>query len=501
MPKEHNKKYQKEYNKKNVIVLQILCLCIFSLILNFCSDSNNSSSKQPSTFSFPKAEIQIVFDDAMVIDQIASGGNETGVITYTSSTTSVATVHETTGAVTIVGVGSTIITATREVEADANAVTAMYTLTVRIGTDTLTFLETRIEAGVGDAEITDQIAIGGNGKGAITYTSDDTNVATVNVNSGTVTIVAVGETTITATRASDTNYKLISASYTLAVIVLTPIRTIAELKNIKNNLDGNYALAANIDLSGETNWTPIGDETAKFTGTINGRAYNINGLNSSEHRYAGLFGFMANAKIKNLKLVVGNISASSSFRRSYAGGLVAYAENSSVSNSCVRVEGDISAATSGPHAGGLIGYAKNSSIKNSSTIINGNISSSTSSQGAYAAGSVGFLNDNSSINNSYTNFTGNISASASGSAYVGGLVGLADNNSSISNSYVDLSGNISVLTSSASGAYAGGLLGLAFRNSSIKNSYADIEGDISSSTPDSFGDSYAGGLIGRILRY
>ena len=54
------------------------------------------------------------------------------------------------------------------------------------------------------------------GNGVVTYHSNDNSVATVN-EKGEVTVVGVGETTITATAAETKNYKLGTASYTLTV--------------------------------------------------------------------------------------------------------------------------------------------------------------------------------------------------------------------------------------------------------------------------------------------
>ena len=55
------------------------------------------------------------------------------------------------------------------------------------------------------------------GDGTVTYSSSNTNVATVNKTTGEVTIVGVGTATITATAAATMNYKERSASYTLTV--------------------------------------------------------------------------------------------------------------------------------------------------------------------------------------------------------------------------------------------------------------------------------------------
>lgn len=51
----------------------------------------------------------------------------------------------------------------------------------------------------------------------VTYSSSNTSVATVNESTGEVTLVAAGETTITATAAADATYKAGDASYTLTV--------------------------------------------------------------------------------------------------------------------------------------------------------------------------------------------------------------------------------------------------------------------------------------------
>ena len=71
--------------------------------------------------------------------------------------------------------------------------------------------------------------IGGNGDGAVTWTSNNENMATVNENTGLVTIVGNGEAvTITATKASDGNYDVQTATVTF-----TPSK-----KTVSIKLDG-----------------------------------------------------------------------------------------------------------------------------------------------------------------------------------------------------------------------------------------------------------------------
>lgn len=75
-----------------------------------------------------------------------------------------------------------------------------------------------------------------------------------------------------------------------------PISTKENLKAIANDLDGDYILTNDIDISGE-NWTPIGTEEDPFTGTLDGDGYTISGLTikgdpftAAGEYYYGLFG-------------------------------------------------------------------------------------------------------------------------------------------------------------------------------------------------------------------
>ena len=431
----------------------------------------------------------------------ATATSQRTAITYTSNTPGVATVDSSSGEVTIQAAGSTTITATLMTDTNYNEATESYTLTVVKGTETLTFASTFTRqignpdlflSGNGSVSVLDgsnlsfaRIASSPNATGTITYTLSpdaDTGVATVDSATGVVTIVATGKTTITATRASDANYNAASASYTL--IVAEPVESFSDLDRM--SLNGHYALTANIELS-EDAWRPIGyDAENKFTGSLNGRNFKISNLNiSSGYTSAGLFGYINNASISNLGVVVaGNISSFPTI-----GALVGVAENSSISNSYVEITGNISNSN---YAGGLVGDASDSLISNSYVEITGNISNSN-----YAGGLVGDASD-SLISNSYAVITGNIS-----SPYLAaGLIGFVQN-SPISHSYAVVNGNISA-TSSSFDAYAGGLVGDA-RDSLISNSYADVRGSISAhvTSPgisDEANDAisgYAAGLIGR----
>ena len=412
----------------------------------------------------------------------ATSTNASRTITYKSDKDVIATVGASSGVVTIVGAGAAIITATHVEDANYKEATAMYALDVERGTDTLSFPQETITvaAVISDTLSAPQTATTMSGQGTITYTSSEENVVAVDANSGEITILDTGESIITATRAEDGNYNQATTSYTLTVITPTPIGTLEDLEKIRGSLDGNYALMANIDLSGIESWQPIGDEMDKFTGRFNGRDFKIIGLNSSGHQYAGLFGYVDGASIRNLEVMAGNVSASSS-----AGVLVGRASNASISNSRADVAGNVSAST---YAGGLVGQTNNSTISNSYADVAGNVSSPS------AGGLVGDASSNSLINNSYAIVAGEVSATSSSSTHAGGLVGRASS-SPISNSYAIVASDVSSSSTSSSFSYAGGLVGQA-SSSPISNSYARVAGDVSAISTSNL-TAYAGGLVGQ----
>ena len=283
-----------------------------------------------------------------------------------------------------------------------------------------------------------------------------------------------------------------SASATTMIFRISSAAELAAIRTDSTSLARHYALTGNIDLSHITNWQPIGNRTNKFTGSFDGNGYNISGVSSTGYKYAGLFGYVENANISNVGVLVGNISSSSSSGFSYSGGLVGYAVRSPISNSYALVEGSISSSSS---SGGLVGSAFYGLISNSYAVVTGNISSSSSGF-SYSGALVGYAFD-SPISNSYTVVEGSIS-SLGGSSSSGGLAGYAYY-SPISNSYAVVEGGISSSSSSSSStssSSSGGLVGYA-RSSPISNSYALVEGSISSSL---YSDSYSGGLVGRADR-
>lgn len=142
-------------------------------------------------------------------------------ISYASSNEYVATLAED-GSVTIVGEGETTITATAEANDAYEAALASYTLTVEGDRESASLAWS-------ESAYTATLASDGNSfptlsnphSLAVTYSSSDESVATIDASSGEITLVAEGTVAIIATSAADDSYAAGSASYTLKVVKQT----------------------------------------------------------------------------------------------------------------------------------------------------------------------------------------------------------------------------------------------------------------------------------------
>jgi hypothetical protein len=154
-------------------------------------------TKANQTITFGTLPIMSFGDPTATLMGTSSSGLP---VSYTSSNTSVATVSGST--LTIVGVGTSTITASQTGNANFNPATSVtQNLTVVKANQSITF-GTLATKTFGDAAFALN-ATTSSGL-AISYTSSNTNVATVSGN--TVTIVGVGTTTITALQAGNGNF-------------------------------------------------------------------------------------------------------------------------------------------------------------------------------------------------------------------------------------------------------------------------------------------------------
>jgi len=180
-----------------------------------------------------------------------SGGSY-GAISYSSATPAVATVNSS-GVITPVSVGTSVITATQAAVVGVNAqATQTYTVTVNpTPVPTLTFATQNSASVTLSGSLTNAATSTIPSGGGISYTSSNTAVATVN-NAGVITTVAAGTSTITATQAAAAGINtLATATYTITVnALLTPTLTFATPTSASVALGGALTNAATSTNSG-----------------------------------------------------------------------------------------------------------------------------------------------------------------------------------------------------------------------------------------------------------
>ncbi len=185
-----------------------------SVILDVIDKIKQSSS----SLTFTTDPLTVVYSpDGTITDRTATpnvGG--VGELTYSSSNQNVATVNQTTGEVTIVSAGKTIITATLSGDDTYAPLPKQYELTVTKAEQALLSDPTPTTATFGDGQL--EVSAGGGSidGGTITATSSsNTDVATVS--NGKIVITGAGTTTITITKEGNNNYRPIDATYTFTV--------------------------------------------------------------------------------------------------------------------------------------------------------------------------------------------------------------------------------------------------------------------------------------------
>jgi hypothetical protein len=267
-----------------------------------------------------------------------------------------------------------------------------------------------------------------------------------------------------------------------------------DLNNIRNNLDANYILGKNIDIScyidkSTEEWLPIGNENNIFSGNFNGQNNTIKGLfiNRPDTSYVGLFGHTSNSKIYNLNVIDANVIGNN-----YVGILTGNSEYTNLSN--ISTSGDLLGNT---YIGGVLGfflYSDGTNLKYD-ILISYNQTFSRGAGGIFGVGYfVNLINSSSFVD---INF----------STYAGGLIGygecitisdsyskrniIVENNAGgIAGGDVDLTIEKSYSLVSITGELIGGLIGESY-NVNISNSYSLSDLNVTGND--------AGGISGYIL--
>ena len=166
----------------------------------------NSGTSYTGTFNGQVQSWDYTLPQDVVVNRnsLQPSSNSLGVFSYTSSNAAVATVYGNT--VTVLGVGTTVITATQAAAGNYTASSSVSALLV-VNPIAPTFTNFSIPAkNFGSSPFTLTPPTSSNTLGAFSYTSSNTGVATVGSTTGVVTIVGAGTAVITATQAATTNY-------------------------------------------------------------------------------------------------------------------------------------------------------------------------------------------------------------------------------------------------------------------------------------------------------
>ena len=195
-----------------------------------------------------------------------------------------------------------------------------------------------------------------------------------------------------------------------------------DLNATRDDLSGNYELANDIDCNiapynTGTGFDPFGSLALSFTGTFNGKGFEIDGIFMAQTTLAdvALFGTTINAEISNLALTNVDITATGSAAR--VAGISSLCNSCEISN--VSVSGSISGIS---NVGAIIGESSGGLLTN--VFSEGSITSSSTKAG----GLVGYQFSGPIIN-------GYSTSNINGLNTVGGLVGLQREGGNISNAF------------------------------------------------------------------
>ncbi len=155
--------------------------------------------------------------------------------------------------------------------------------------------------------------------------------------------------------------------------VVQTISTYEELEAIRSNPSGSYVLANDIDLAGK-DWTPL-----DFSGTFDGAGHAIlnvsvskagttvrttydGNLKTYDTVFAGFFGVLENASVKDLKLI--NIRADITENKPcFVGGIAGFMEQSVIDGCSVTGRLDLTIDAKMFGVGGMVGFG-NGSVDN-----------------------------------------------------------------------------------------------------------------------------------------
>jgi len=283
------------------------------------------------------------------------------------------------------------------------------------------------------------------------------------------------------------------------------ISTSDQLHAVRDDLSAHYRLVNDIDLVDWGNWEPIGTYNNPFKGTFDGEGFVIRNMkieiNSDDDKpvYAGLFGCLDRATLKNTGIENSTVNVkSSNMGRAYAGGITGYANYSSSVLNCYftgEVRATAIGITSNPasYAGGIAGAIASSAVVSNCYNL-GNVNAVSDDGTSATAGGIAGDSSASTISGCYN--TGAVNAVAKNDsdrdARAGGIVGYSTNYMSYTGSTVSDCFNWGEVSAECSGtAFVGGIVGYSGSFSTIDNCY-----NIGNTRTAGSSTAYVGGIVG-----
>ncbi|MFN9109928.1 MAG: hypothetical protein ACK5XN_07645, partial [Bacteroidota bacterium] len=243
------------------------------------TSSGNTISKANQTISPIASTMSKTFGDAAY--SVATSASSGLTVTYSSSNTAVATVNAS-GTVTIVGAGSSTITAAQSGNTNYNAATSVtQALTVNKASQTITGLGATDTKS--NATSSYNLAATASSGLSVSYTSSNTAVATIAGSA--VTIVGLGQTTITASQSGNDNYNAAtSVQQTLTVSPSLWLNAITgTTPNLSNPFTTGDVVAGNMTVSGIGRGSGISGSNANDR--YNATSWNQSSLDANDYFY------------------------------------------------------------------------------------------------------------------------------------------------------------------------------------------------------------------------
>jgi alpha-tubulin suppressor-like RCC1 family protein len=224
---------------------------------NTLTVSLGTSTLSSSTFSVAASK---TYGDASFAIITRPTSDSSGAITYSSSNPDVASIDASGNWITLVAAGDVSFNATQAATPQyASAAKASNTLTVSLGTSTLSSSTFAVAASktFGDASFAIITRPTSDSSGAITYSSSNPDVASIDASGNFITLVGAGDVSFNATQAQTAQYLAATkASNTLTVSkAAAPTLSFVSPPTTKNLTDAAFTVVASSASSGAVTYT------------------------------------------------------------------------------------------------------------------------------------------------------------------------------------------------------------------------------------------------------